>query len=349
MKNRERDSRYEILRLLAMFGIVVDHYLCFGGVQYYGSKYNVLLAGLIAILGGKTCNLVFIMISSWFCVEREELKPISKGTFELFVRCMFFSVFGYIISCFLWEEAFSLNTFVNSFLWMRVNYGFMTNYILLMVIAPVLNMFIKKITEKSLGYFVASILIFTIILNPIYNLPYVVINIEIYLLIGYIKLYCIDKIQGRKVLNVLLVSVLLIALIQVVAFSIGKEYLMFLFDSEFDVAVIVNSLCIFLLASKLPSMRNRIINFLSRGLVSVYLLHENIWIRDNLWESMNCNSYYDSPAMIVHCLLCCSLVFIMGIIGGIAYNIVEDYVVKKILLGFKHRYPNNEFNATIYY
>lgn len=50
--HKRRDSRFELLRIMIMFGIVLGHYMCHGGVMTNGSALNKCIAYTVAMGGG---------------------------------------------------------------------------------------------------------------------------------------------------------------------------------------------------------------------------------------------------------------------------------------------------------
>lgn len=334
---KKRDSKFELLRLAIMFGIVVGHYLCHGGVLNKGNLCNRIVSGIMSIYGGKTSNLIFVMISAWFLSDREELHSINNKTILLVIRCMVFSIGGYLASVLISGECISIGMLYKSFATSISGYGFLMCYILMLTVAPVLNIILNKMSKEILETLIFSALVFTLLSKLAYDVQAIVIFTEIYLLIGYIKKYAINEINRKTIVVIGIINMLCIIFAEVTGFILNVENPVFMIDNENDITVIVNALFFFLLVVKLPDIYIDNINFVSSGIIYVYLIHENSWIRPLLWEKLKAPLFYNSPFMIIHCLLCSLIVMIVGLTIGMIYGIFENHVVKILLISIEKR------------
>ena len=72
----DRDSRFELCRIIAMAVIVLAHYSWHGGVYFNGNIPNQIIGSFLAV-GGKLGVDLFIIISAWFMSDRVNWGGIS--------------------------------------------------------------------------------------------------------------------------------------------------------------------------------------------------------------------------------------------------------------------------------
>lgn len=69
MDKKTRKTKYEVLRIIAMFMIVLAHYAYHGGVMFEGNMLNQVVGSVLAI-GGKLGVNLFVIIGSYFLVDK---------------------------------------------------------------------------------------------------------------------------------------------------------------------------------------------------------------------------------------------------------------------------------------
>lgn len=146
-----RDSNIELLRILAILGVIVLHYNnanMGGGLKYVpvGSlKYYLLyLLETIFICGVN----VFVLISGYFMSasqKRSIVKPL-----QLLIQVIVFNV---LISAIGWitHHTFSIKNLISALI--PVNY-FVILYIALYFVSPYINVALTTVSQKSLKYMV---------------------------------------------------------------------------------------------------------------------------------------------------------------------------------------------------
>ena len=221
------------------------------------------------------------------------------------------------------------------------HYWFATSYILLYAISPLLVAAVRNLDKKILKK-VIVVLIITFCgfksINP-YLIPWdrygcdVLWFICLFLLAGYIGKYGIKYFSSLNVSLIIyiLFSILTFLIATASAFvvrSIGKlEYYMDMTYSYNYITVLIASVALFYVFLKWNEAENvkneghgvtnkvdKIINFVAARTFGVYLLHDNLVIR-NRWQTwLGIDTVAGKPWQIFHLLLSVALVFAIGVI-----------------------------------
>lgn len=79
MDKQERNSNFEILRIISMIMIIAHHYAVHGFVSNdLEYSFNRYIVGILS-LGGKLGNTIFILISGYFMVNSRITKKKYSG------------------------------------------------------------------------------------------------------------------------------------------------------------------------------------------------------------------------------------------------------------------------------
>lgn len=148
-----RESNFELLRIICMILIVVFHFSVHGG--YYSESAGTLPFNSVIIdlfgLGGRLGVNIFVLISGYFLIN-SKFKP--KKLLSLFIQVWFFSISIYLIFLISGGISFTWGSFLcNIFPVVTSQYWFITTYIGLYLLSPFINKLLKK-TYKTRAYFV---------------------------------------------------------------------------------------------------------------------------------------------------------------------------------------------------
>lgn len=139
---RKRQSNFELLRLVAIFMVLIVHadFLALNvptkeivNANPFASFLRFFFQALSVV-----CVDVFVLISGWFGI-----RPSSKGFFNLLFQCVFFNWGIYIVMLLLGLTTLSANGIADCLL-LTDTYWFVKAYILLYILAPVINSFIEN-------------------------------------------------------------------------------------------------------------------------------------------------------------------------------------------------------------
>lgn len=164
MKSGERKSigrnySLDCLRILSMFGVVILHAGSHGGVLAISegiNAYTLFFHGIEA-LAISSVN-VFVLISAYFlCAQSFRLSRLLK----LWSLVLFYSLLGFGVATCLNPEAFSIKSFLKSVFPISYSqYWFVSAYIIMCLLSPLVNYWLKGITQ--LQHFISIILLLSV-------------------------------------------------------------------------------------------------------------------------------------------------------------------------------------------
>ena len=290
----KRQSNIELLRILAMFMILVIHANMISLPKPLSSDLALNLLStttryFIESLGIVGVN-VFVMISGWFLI-RTRLKSVLSFLFQIIVLWGG----GFIIFLILGKTELSLSNIQEIFFFTRWDW-FIKAYIVLMIIAPVLNTYLENVSEKQMRIVILGFFIFSSTYGWIGGAQRFFVYgygpllfIGLYLLAHYAqrisygmetpqrikKIFSFNK---YKDLLVYLICVLTNTVLGLLGLHYGKNIynIVYAYINPFT---IIGALHLLLFFSKLKIAYNKIINFLAAGSFAVFLIHSQVDIR----------------------------------------------------------------------
>ena len=366
-KKIQRNSNLEILRIIAMIFIIAHHFAMHGmnGVNLISANPNNYLIYFSGILGKIGVNL-FVLISAYFMIDSNFTfrKFLVLGGEVYFYALLFLLIFVEFITP---PNPLTVMDMGIPFLPISHSaYWFVTDYIVLMILSPFLNKFIKSLSKSSFIKLLSLILIIwcvfpsitpTFIDGPVttmfagYSFQYVPIIwfIILYFIGSFIKLHInIDKFSFKKLILAFSISMIIT---YIVACIIGyydiilpadKNLHMWLgypieglYDNrlfmwpalENKIFLFIGSLGLFMIFLKRKEFSNKYINYIAGSAFGVYLIHDNLLVRPYLWNNLlHVPSYYFSPYFFI---------FMIGSIFGVyivctGIDIVRRLTVEKL-------------------
>ena len=133
---RERNSSIEMLRILAMLGIVIMH--TNGTVMEHGSGTGFAWTQIENSIFNAGVS-IFVLISGYFGIRRSTQKLI-----ELESTVIFYAVLSALVGCYFGKASILIKAFIP----VSTNcYWFISCYILLMIFSPYINRAIDSMSE----------------------------------------------------------------------------------------------------------------------------------------------------------------------------------------------------------
>ena len=170
MSKTIRQSNLELLRIISMFFIVMSHCDELFGLSSLYSKtlgINKIITDWLHI-GGQIGVGCFLLISGYFMIE-QEITP--KKIFKVAGEVWFFTIGIWLIwvAYLMIIGKFELidiliNTVYAFFPILFSYYWFVTAYIILMILSPFLNAFIKSMDKTQYSRFLLTILVIFVVL-----------------------------------------------------------------------------------------------------------------------------------------------------------------------------------------
>lgn len=298
MSNKKiRQSNIELLRIVAMFTIVLSHCIFHGGFDF---PEKVLSFDKViwqsSLMGGSIGNTIFMLISGYFLINSNSIK-IDK-IIKLWISAIFYSVTIYLIFSVCGKTEFGFKPLLFSFFPVANNeWWFLNAYIIIALISPFINVFIHNVSKKSYG--VLLIIMTSLwIVYPMLTLQSLFYTellsfVYLYLVAGYIKLYLNDLKVNSIICFVIAVFMAIVVTISVylkyyVSININKNLSSFfeIFTQMRSIPVLIISLSLFFGFKNLNIKPNRFINTVSSTMFGVYLIHANSYVNKFLWIEM---------------------------------------------------------------
>jgi surface polysaccharide O-acyltransferase-like enzyme len=167
-----RESRFDILRLLSMFMIIVGH-LIYHGIRHITSDemadpgFEHTAIGLtnfcLLQLTGYLCNIgpnLFIMISGYFLIHPRPIRYSLEKSVRLWCTIVFYSLLFYGIFIATGLYAYDTETLLRLIMPIHsTSYWFMTMYIGVLLLSPFLARLAQSLSKREYQAMLAVLLI----------------------------------------------------------------------------------------------------------------------------------------------------------------------------------------------
>ena len=279
-----RQSNFELLRIISMLLVVVTHVnfysLGWPSREDFSIEPTVTIARLFFESISICCVNVFVLISGWFGI-----KPSFYKFKHFMFQCFFFS-FGLLFIAFLYRKVqFGIPLLIE--IWNSLSlrdYWFITSYILLFLLAPVLNTFLDNTSNNKMLVIIVCFFIYEFVYGWFFqingfNRGYSTISfIGLYLLAAYLRRvsYSFTRLKPSVYLIVFLLSCLLNTVVCSVMLKTGHEVKRF-FDYTCPL-VVLSSVSLLLCFSRIV-FYSKTINYIASSAISVYLFHQNHFVK----------------------------------------------------------------------
>lgn len=346
MKNK-RNSSIELLKIIAIIIIIISHSVPFGSYSNYTSFINLNVStadiqNLLLIIFryfGSLGNCIFIVCSCYFLINSKKVK-LSKiirliiDTTIISILIMLFFKFGLNIN-----GGFTPINIVKMILPVIFSsYWFITAYIIVYTITPLLNNGLSLLDKKT-HFMYVILLSFIMFINTFVNgvmfFNDLIGFISLYVIIAYIKKYH-EQIEHNFKINLFLCIVsflLLIGSILIINY-LGQHYSflnnqLLVLNKFYNPLIVVFSISLlFLFKSK--NFKNNVINYISTLSLLIYLFHGQQFIvgylKGRYYDYMILN--YGTNNLIIYTFILVIIFFVGSVILSVIYKSIEDYIIK---------------------
>ena len=343
-KGNKRLVQYELLRVIAMFGVLMNHVFN-NGLHIYEdfsldvssfcgfTLWSILELMKLVALPSVNC---YILITGYFMVNSNQWRL--KGIWNVWSITWFYAVSIYLISVaiglqsFQWEEMLNHATPLIS-----NNYWFVTSYIVLMLLAPLLSWWLQRLSRRQyllaliLGFFVC----FQFILGQfLMDELQILLFVYLFMIGGYIRRFHADS--HLRPLHIAIIYVLILMVMYCITI-VKNSYLngcdFRIYAMAYHGLVLPLSVAAFLFFKQL-NIQNRKLQKATYAIAplcfAVYIIHTQSVIDGLLWEyatKLFANSQqFMLPVLAL--LLCTFVFFICCFI---------DYLRKRIVIILKRQ------------
>lgn len=350
-RQKERDSGIELLKIFAIFVIVISHvvqtltsenlYIPYQDYVIDVAKATTDFQNIILLIFrhfGVWGNTLFFICSAWFLLKATAYKK--KKWFFMLVEIWTVSIIILIITFVILHGGISTGILVKSvFPTLFCNNWYMTCYLLFYPISPILNFVIDKMSKIQLFRSASALAILYIFLDFInigwfFSTP-LILWVTIYFVIAYMQKYLMPFANNIKknVIMILINAVCCVCLILLT--EIGGLHFSFLSDkmmhwvNNCNPFIIFMSIGMFNIARNIH-FKNRFINYISSLSLLIYVIHENLilrtYFRPAMWNYVYVNEGYTN--LIGWLFILVAITFLFGIIAAVLYSVTIRRIVE---------------------
>lgn len=329
---KTRDSNMELLRIFAMFLVMIFHidFMSIDGIDPINPALHPInsFIRIFLSLASFTCVNIFVLLSGWYGIHLKSTK-LKSFLFQVF----FFSILSY--GCFVLYGKENMQQ--KFYIFFFDAYWFIPIYISLCLISPILNLYVDNCSQKNLKTTILLLLFIQCCYGWIspqergWNEGCSPISfINLYLIARYARLYPFLYTSFRKEIDMFLFFA--ISFIASIIVFIGEKYnielvknTMFKFTSPFT---IIAALYFVLFFSKIK-IYSKWINWIASSCFAVFLVHcfplFNQYIYHNVIGYLYLN--YNGFPLIIYIL---SFIIVLYAIS-IFIDKIRIYIYKRII------------------
>ena len=336
----ERQSNFELLRIIAILLIIMGH---FGTQGFDATKLGGINGALCVFFssGSRIAVNLFLMIGVWFMVDSDF---IAKRVLVLYGSLW---IYVTVITGILWLMGYEIGiknilNFVLPFMTKALWY--ITVYISLLFLHPFIkNIFnLERVKIKKLlmiGFLLIVIMSTALPFMDTY-LCALVWFVYMYIFIGYYKKFLYDAIKdGSKnyyILLGLIIYILLVAIRLILLssdngiFALGSKIVSkFLLDYK-SLPNFLCAICVFVYFSKINIGYKKIINELSQNTLDIYIIHQIPYFYPVLWRDIcKVDCWINSKYVFVYFICITILIYIvLSLIGRLRKALIEPLWIK---------------------
>lgn len=319
-----RKSNFELLRIISIACIILYHSVWHSGVGYLGLSFNKVLVDFLDMLGQLGVNC-FMLISGYFLLESKfkwvkVIKISLEASFYICFGILVLGIFGdstgIAIGWWLPKTIFPI---------LKEAYWFLTVYVLVYLFSPILKKLISILSKKELTILLGLSLFIWSVWPTIFGLNlnetegYVFYNrfvwgVTMFLMGGYIRMFPLkifDKLKNLIILFLSSTGLIMLPILIINIFNIDGISANYFWRPN-SVLILIWSVSLFLLFSKLNIKESKWINKLASATLGIYLLHDGP-IRYFLWNKVfNIKNYANSSYFIFYLLAITVTIFLVG-------------------------------------
>lgn len=310
----QRKTNIELLRIICMVCIVMGHYVGKGGIVTTShtvyQKVSLLFWG-----GGKLGVNIFSLIMGYFGAV--SMKQQGKKIINLYLQVVSYAALSFILYILFAREAISIAVIKQTLFPISTNmYWFITCTLGIYLLQPYINIVLERVDKQQ---FLFMLIIISVMFSVI---PTVVYNENPYFSnIGWLMvLYCIGYYINRfKIVVPTGISILIFGVMWMIMWLLDVLLETFTqmevnyFSYMYRIPMFVASMSLFLFFANTDIRYNRYINAIAKSVLGVYLLHDCLFFRNYFWSFVETQKYYLSFAFLGHMLLCCMVLFALGL------------------------------------
>lgn len=338
---KTRFSNIELLRIILIIMVIFLHFSnrnMGGGLNYV--VYNNLNECIVRLLQGVSICAVdtFIIITGFFMCEKKEI-DLKKPIF-LLISVTIFQLITYILLVIFKFENFTFTTILIKLV--PLNWYIML-YNVLYILIPFVNKILEKLNiNNNKLYLLLLFVIFSVypsivdIIKGVFNIGdipglstiSILGNEHGYTIINFLLLYfigaIIKKIDYSKKIIPILIFIISSSIITAISYFTEAVW------NYNNIFVIVNAICIFIIFQNIHIKYNKIINYFSKGVLAVYIIHPYLIGHITKYISLINIGKIFVLELILKIILFIVIVFVLSFIIYLVGSVFDKFIRKII-------------------
>lgn len=322
-QRKTRDSNFELLRIISIFIVIISHYNVhgFNNIDIKNISFNLYLIKIFPV--GCVANHIFILLTGYFTIKSH---INYKKIIGLIIEMTFYSLILYLFTIITNINSFNIINFIKSLFPIFFGQWFIIYYILLCIITPFVNKFVSSISKTEYKKLIIVLILMLILIPSFTNNKWEFTKHDYFLLDyflgGYIRLYGLNRFEKKSKKYLFLFCAMWILSV-IVFIKIGEltnftkliNNASYLIRKNYSFVVFGLAFSLFLLFKAIKIKENKFINYISSSVLGIYLIHDNPFIRNWLWNEFWPNSnYFFSNFLVIHAIVKILIIFIICLI-----------------------------------
>ena len=284
----KRDSNIELLRIIAIFLIVLSHWGSHSNFGYSTSEFSIGQYVTQIVRLGEIGVCVFVIISGYYSIYS---KQTVKGFLSLVSKAWTINLFIEIINMILYHKI-ELQGLIRSLIPIYEIHWFAYVFIILYALMPYVNACLKALGRDNIRrYLVLCYAGWSIIYSftgAKLGFSYLVYFVFLYSLGAYLRMYCNNKFSTRNIMIFFIGLSLLFASTYVINI-LGLRYRFYpehgndLYSLQSPI-VLACAISVFKFFNSLHINRNRVINLIASTTFGTYLISDHPIVRSIIWN-----------------------------------------------------------------
>lgn len=355
-----KKSSLELMRIISMLFIIFYHIILHSNLIYYSTGGSRFLLVLIDAFFAVHVDS-FVLLTGYFQSEKKTKisKVISIVNATWFYKLLCLLGIYFLVKYFALSNNINM-TFTQKLISLlpfdRGDNWYINNYLLIYIFSPFLNILVDKLNKKNLKkliwiMFIIFSLIGTLLVGnvvPVYGYGRSILTfILLYFVGAYLRKYPLEESRIFSVYTdkmkkyIFLIIYVILALI-VMAFRMTSLNIVSYGNMCATIADIFNTLTIsflsplviiesisYFLFFKNMTFNSKVINFIGGTTFGIYLLHENVYIRENIYTWLHLSEHANGGIKLI------GMIMVLGIIIFIVCMIIE--IIRKAIFKFFYK------------
>ncbi len=339
-QTKTRDTNIELLRILAMFMVVVIHCICYTGATTNEITSNWFASNILLSIAG-VADVLFLLITGYYAMKSKlNIKKIAL----LWGKTIFYSYIIFAIYTLVFHRRMNFyNIYSSIFPVLSGNYWFITAYIALYLLTPIIKIIVQKLTQNQFKYLLILLGIYYGIVSFIFE-PSVIFKghfprvIFIYLIGAYIGMYVKEKKDHyfAKYLLMCAVRTLVFVFVNVllkIKPNVINNNMAYNIDDLLNIIFILGGIFLFM-GFRTIKINNKtlqkVITCVSASTFPVYIIHESNLNR-NIWTiTLNkIPNHWNLGVLMTYSIMAPVTVFVLCILIDLIRRLIV-YLIRKI-------------------